>query len=128
MNQQARPLDKFGRFVMANLRDRCIEHFDFLADCRWKAPCLQGLQQELATLSSAQREVARRCVVAGIDSAIHDFLFRLQELADFENDIQIFVDGQNIVPLSDGIYGEPYGTDGWRARYSRYGEGQDEPR
>lgn len=121
------PLDKFGQFLMESLRDRCIEHFEFLAKGKWRAPALQGLQAEVAALSEHDRDVVRRCVVEGIDSAIHDFLFKLQERADFANDIQVIVDGQNIVQLSDGIHGEPFGDDGWHARFSRYGANAREP-
>lgn len=104
MTEDQDALDKFGRFLMENLRDPCIEHFDLLAAGRWRAPGLRPLQRDLATLSLAERDIVRRSVTAGIDSAMHDFLFKLQELADFENDIQIMVDGKNVVPLSDGLH------------------------
>jgi hypothetical protein len=111
---------------MENLRDRCLEHFELLAKGKWRAPSLQTLQAEVAELNEHQREIARRCIVASLDSAIHDFLFKLQEQADFENDIQVIVDGENVVPLSDGIHGEPYGDDGWQARFSKYGVRPDQ--
>ena len=47
---------------------------------------------------------------------MHDFLFALQKI----DDIQILVDGQNIVELSDGIHGEAYSDEGWFAKYSRH--------
>lgn len=127
MSEDRESLDKFGRFLMEHLRDRCIEHFDRLAEGRWKAPALLALQASLAALGEQDREVARRAVVSGIDSAIHDFLFKLQERADFADDIQVIVDGKSLVPMSDGVHGELFGRDGWRARFSRYGEGADEP-
>jgi len=126
VTEDASPLDKFGRFLMENLRDRCLEHFELLAEGKWRAPSLQTLQAEVASLDERQREVARKCIIAGVDSAIHDFLFKLQERSDFENDIHMVVDGENIVPLSDGIHGEPYGDDGWQARFSKYGVRRDE--
>ena len=119
-------LDKFGQFVMENLRDRCIDDFEMLSAARWNAPRVQGLQAALAAFSTEQTAVVRRCVVACIDSAIRDFLFKLQERADFENDIQVFVDGKNVVGLGDGIHGESFGPDGWQATFSRFGQGPDE--
>jgi hypothetical protein len=119
-------LDKFGRFVMENLRDRCIDDCDRLSAAQWKAPRVQALQSALATFSTEQAAVMRRCFVACIDTAIHDFLFKLQERADFEDDIQVLVDGANVVGLSDGIHGESFGEDGWQARFSRFGQAPDE--
>jgi hypothetical protein len=60
--------------------------------------------------------------VSSVDKAIHDFLFKLQEVADFEDDIQVLVDGENGAGLSDGIHGELFGEDGWQARYSKFGK------
>ena len=118
----AAPLDRFGRFLMENLRDRCIDHFDVLAQGKWRSPNLEALQAEVAGMGAKEREVIRRCIVAALDGAIHDFCFKLQELADFENDIQVLVAGENIVPFSHGIHGELFGDDGWRARFSKHGE------
>jgi len=126
MSEHAVALDKFGRFLMENLRDRCVEHFEWLASQKWRAPGLQALQADVAAIGEHERGVVQRCVVAGVDSAIHDFLFKLQERADFENDIQVIVDGKNIVPLSDGIHGELFGAEGWRSRFSKYGDAPEE--
>jgi hypothetical protein len=116
-----RALDHFGVFLASHLRDRAIEGFDLLAKGQWKAPALQALQADLADLSPAQREIARRAVIECIDGAIHDLLFALQEQADFENRITVSVDGLDVVKASDGIHGEPYGEEGWYARFSKYG-------
>src|SRR5262245_49357678 len=112
------PLEQFGQFVMAKLRDRAIEHHDLLADGYWKAPSLRQLQTDLKTLSKEQLLIVRRCVVNAIDTAIHDFLFALQELGDFDNDIRVMAQGQDIAELSDGLHGEPFADDGWFAKYS----------
>ncbi len=62
----------------------------------------------------------KTAVISTIDSAIHDFLFALQEQADFDNTIQIFVNGNNIVEMSDGIHGESFSKEGWNAKFSKY--------
>ena len=121
--ENLKPLDKFGKFLMEHLRDRAIEHHDGLASGRWKAPALQQLQLEIQSCTDEQELLIRACLLSAIDAGIHDFLFKLQEQADFENDIQVFVDGVNIVPLSDGIQAEPYGEEGWIARFSKYQAG-----
>jgi hypothetical protein len=122
MTTDRETLDKLGRFLMSNLRDSGIDFIDGLAEGRWKAPVLLPLQADVVALPEETRRLMRRAFVAGIDGAIHDFLFKLTETADFEQDIQLVVDGRDVVPLSDGLHGEPFGEDGWQARFSRYGE------
>jgi hypothetical protein len=126
MSDERASLDKFGSFLMEHLRDRALADLDRLAAAEGKAPSVQALQKDLASLSEPQRAVVRRCVSTCIDSAIHDFLFKLQERADFEDDVQVFVDGRNVVALSDGVHGELFGEKGWQARFSRYGERPEE--
>jgi hypothetical protein len=117
-------LSRFGEFLMANLRDRCIDDLDRLAAGAWRAPSVQALQADLATLSADQRALLRRCVLRVIDGGIHDLLFALQESTDQR--IAVLVDGKNICDLSDAVHGEPFGPKGWQARFSRYGEADDD--
>src|SRR5262249_32852084 len=106
-------LDRFGQFLMANLRDKAIEFFDLLAQGHWKAASLQQLQSDVRQLSKSQLSVLRRCIISTTDTAIHDFLFALQELADSQDDIQVIVQGENIAKISDGLQGKIFTKDGW---------------
>jgi hypothetical protein len=115
------PVDKFGEFVMQKLRDPALDYVDGLLRGHWKAPASAGLQEQLGTLTAKHKEMVRRSVRSSIDTAIHDFLFALQERADFEGDIKVLVDGKDVVDLSDGIHGESFGPDGWMARFSTHG-------
>ncbi len=114
------PVDKFGKFIVENLRDKGINYAEMLIKSLWKAPALLEMQNVIATLNPYQKRAFINAVTQTIDSSIHDFLFALQAQADFENEIQILVDGQNIVELSDGIHGEAYSDDGWFSKYSNY--------
>ena len=127
MKSRRESLDTFGKFLMEHLRDRAIDYYDGLASGHWKAPSLAQLQTDLQLLDERQRSIARRCVVSAVDHALHDFLFALQERADFENDIQIFVDGANIAQLSDGLQFALFTDEGWPARFSKFGESPDVP-
>ena len=118
-------LDIFGKFVMENLRDKAFADADLTIQGHWRAPGLQRLQAELSKLSEEQQDVARRLVRKVVDSAIHDFLFALQE-DDDEGEVQVLVGGENVVLESDGLHGEPFGSDGWQARFSEYGEAAEE--
>lgn len=111
-------LDKFGKFIVDNLRDKGISFAELLLIGHWKATSLQNLHNELGKLSDSQKEAVKKAVISAMDSAIHDFLFALQE----QEEIQIMTDGENVVELSDGIHGEQFSEEGWFAKFSKYGE------
>lgn len=115
------PVDAFGMMIM-EMRDRGISFYDMLAEGKWKAPALQALQQDLASLSPETRETTRKCVVRTLENAIHDFLFALQEAHDRNSGLAVTVDGVDVAEKSDGLQGEPYGRNGWIAKFSRYPE------
>ena len=49
------PLEKFGKFLVENLRDKGIEFAENLLKHHWKTPTLQNVQAELQTLSDQQK-------------------------------------------------------------------------
>ena len=120
MNNQQSSLDKFGEFIVVNLRDKAIENAEMLLENRSKSPQTKILQDELLTFNAAQKAIVANAVKASIDAAIHDFLFAIEEQADFENDIQIIVNEDNIVEMSDGLQGELFTQDGWLEKYSKF--------
>ena len=114
------PIAKFGKFIVENLRDKGISKAELLMKNHWKTPALQVLQAKLDRFSTEEKDVILDAFIDSIDSAIHDFLFALQERAHFEKDFQILVDRENIAEISDGIHGEAFGDDGWYAKFSKY--------
>lgn len=120
MNNQQSSLDKFGEFIVVNLRDKAIETAEMLLENGSKSPQTKILQDELSTFNAAQKAIVANTVKASIDAAIHDFLFAIEEQADFENDIQIIVNEENIVEMSDGLQGELFTQDGWLEKYSKF--------
>ena len=116
------PVDAFGRFLMANLRDEALEYYDRLARARWRGPHLAPLQREVAALTEGQRAILRRGVVATVDHAIHHFLLSLLEQDDDGEAIRVLARGADVAALSEDLDGELYTADGWLARYSRFGE------
>lgn len=109
-------LDKFGKFIVDNLRDKGISFADKLLKEEWKAPELIKLQAGLVTFSDIQKDIIRDIVKATIDNTIHDFLFSLQD----NNEIQLSSEGEDITHLSDGVHGEALGDDGWFKKYSKF--------
>lgn len=122
MSDLENPLDKFGEFIVENMRDKGIEFYDKLSQGSWKAPSLKLLQEDLNKFDEKQLSIIRQCIISSIDTAIHDFLFALQESSDMNEEVKVIVDGQNIGKLSDGLSGEPYTEDGWYSKYSSFGK------
>ena len=120
------PLSEFGRVVIVKLRDRGIDHLDKLLAGKAKAPAFRKLQGELKSLDQEQRALLRRAFVTSLDSALHDFLFALQEQNDSGGRVAVLVDGSRIAEASDGLHGELFTEDGWFARCSRHGEPPEE--
>lgn len=116
------PLDIFGAFMMRNLRDRGVDHIDGLLAGSWKAPSVKKLQRDLRSLSGVQKDLVRRAFVESLDSAIHDFLFALQEQSDGGGPVRVRVRGKDVGSLSDGLQGELFTDEGWYARFSAHGE------
>ena len=113
-------LDKFGELVIRNLRDSGLEFFDGLAQGRWKAPELLDLQAELGKLPQRECDTVRCCVDRVLSRAMHDFLFALVEAHDRNGKLDVVIDGESVIEESDGLHGEPYGEEGWIARFSKY--------
>jgi hypothetical protein len=115
------PLDKFGKFIMENFRDRAIDNYQMLSMGKWKAPSLQLIQSQLEQFSEEQKEIIHKVVISCIDHGLHDLLFGLQEAHELGDKIEVFVDGVNLAEVSDGLHGELFTEDGWYHRFSKYG-------
>ncbi|MBD7966648.1 hypothetical protein [Paenibacillus gallinarum] len=119
-------IDEFGKVLMNDLRDKSIDFFELLVGRKWKSPSLQKLQTDLQSFNEEQIEIIRRILIRSVDSGIHDFLFKLQDQADFDNEIEITIQGVNIISASDGLHGELFTEDGWYVKFSKYGENNKE--
>ena len=111
-------LDKLGKFLMQHFRDNAIFKLDSLASSTIKAPSLQQLQNEIALLDEAQKEILRQTCIEVIDTGSHDLLFALQESGENNEGIQILVDKKDASELSDGLQGELFSEDGWITKFS----------
>ena len=99
--------DAFGKFLVTQLRDQAIEHFDDLAAGHYKSPALLPLQRQLAGLDRETVSIIRRCVVNAVDSGIGHFLFGLQEEHDAGKDVAVLIDGR--YQTKDGTQGSIWG-------------------
>jgi hypothetical protein len=97
------PLDKFGQFVMRNLRDRAISQHLKLQAGEWRAPAIQELQAAVVALPEETQRLLLRCIADTIDTATHDFLFALQDAHDRKLEFEVLVDGTSVAEVSDGL-------------------------
>lgn len=117
----SKSVNDLGRLVMEQLRDKAMASAELALGGRGKAPRLRKLQADLGRLTDEQRAAALRLVRESIDSAIHDFLFALQEAHDTDESFTVLVHGEDVASMSDGLHGEALGKKGWQAKFSRYG-------
>ena len=113
-------LDQFGEGVMTEVRDEALGFFDRLTAGRMSDSRSQKLYASYCKLNSDDMELMRQIIVEAVDAAIAQFLHYLDESA-----FQLFAGKDadkkhDIVAASDGLVGELYGDDGWKARFSRY--------
>ena len=107
---------------MSRFRDKGIDFVEALIEGKWRSPQLQMLQERIAKLPADELGLLRAVTEEALDTALHDFLFALEEAEDFQSGIELRVDGINAVTLSDGLQGELFGDDGWCAQFSKHGE------
>lgn len=119
------PLDKFGSFIVKNLRDKALNDLEMLLRGAWKSPATQDMQRRLGFLTDEQRQLIREVADRIITTGMHDFLFALQEASDANQGIEIRVDGENVASLSDGLHGEIFSDEGWITEYSNFPRSSD---
>ncbi len=114
------PLDKFGEFLVLNLRDKAIAHNEKLLRGEWKGPAIQSLQRRLTESSDEQKELVAEVVADLIDRAMHNLLFAIQDSHDRELGVEILVGSENAAERSGMLHGEHLGEGGWIDRFSKY--------
>lgn len=111
-------LDKFGEFIVQNLRDPMFGALEKLLS--GNAPASRELQDQLAGFTAEQKQVLCALVEELVTTGMHDLLFAIQEEADAGGPVKILVDGHEVAKLSDGLHGEIFGDEGWIVRFSKY--------
>lgn len=119
------PVDRFGQYLVQHVHDAAIEEFDRTASGHWKTDRHQYLCKVLGQLTPEQQTVVRECVMRAAGVSLCQFAGALTESFDFDEGIAVVVDGVNVAEEADkkeSLKYEPYGLEGWVARYSKYPE------
>ncbi len=116
-------LDRFGQFLMENVRDRQISICTRLIEGTMKGVTQEKIKPILSDLTEKELSVFIKLLPIIVDIGLHEFLFALTE----QDDISILVETNDggkvdINEESDGLHGELFTTDGWIYRFSKYPE------
>ncbi|WP_111684371.1 DUF6547 family protein [Winogradskyella tangerina] len=113
-------LDKFGKLIVEKLRDKQIDKFQGLLQGKWRDKESKDLHAKLSKLSQEQKQVVADVLEEALEGAMHDFLFAIQESANLDTELKVYMDNKNVAELSDGLHGEIFGEEGWVHRFSRH--------
>src|SRR5262249_34358135 len=127
MTKKQPPLDRFGGFVMAYLRDKAIDFFDRLAKGKRKSQCVstaavrsEGAQQIAARSRAPPRYCRHRHLHPQLPSRpARAGRFRRRHPGDRAGK-------ENVAKMSDGLHGEIFTDCGWMAKFSAFGEPPEE--
>jgi len=106
-------LDKFGRLAIRKIKDGQLQWLELAMENRESDsdPALMyPLYRRLKALDEDTKNIVRAAVTSAAIAGIHDFLFALEsDHNDGDDEIEILVNGQNIVDLSeDGLHYEVF--------------------
>lgn len=120
MPTEKEALAYLGEFLIKNHRDRTLSTLERSFEGKWKNKSFQEFQTFVQDLSSEQQGILFRGFEYLITGALHDLLFNLEEENHFKGQIKLLVNNYDVIKISDGIYGEQYGENGWIQKFSQY--------
>jgi ferritin len=112
-------LDYFGKYLMTQVRDEAIDHWDRIIDGFMKDSESQEIHNKLKKYSSEEIEFLRELLSKVVDTTLHHLLWSIEQ----HESIDILVSTEsgtvyNVKEISDGLAGELYTEDGWINRFS----------
>jgi len=113
-------LDDFGQMLMREVRDRAIrELFERLIASGDGRPSDESVRH---LSSSADAEAIQDVILTAVDGAIGGFLFFMDRASTLKTFEVFSPTGASVAAMSDGIYTEPFTSNGWIEKYSEYQE------
>jgi hypothetical protein len=113
-------LEKFGLFIVSNMRDKAIGQFQMLINGDLVSKEYQAIYRQLNYIEGLDKKVLEEIIMDTVDTAIHDFLAALQEAHEFNEGIAVLSDGENVAEKSGSLNFEPFTDDGWINKYSKF--------
>jgi hypothetical protein len=118
---KSRELDRFGKLLMAKVRDDIREDIEMTIDGRMKDRDSAEIRMLLAQHKDSL-PVIQMLLAYAVDSTIQKMLYMFEEMPD---SLHLTIGGEpessvDLNSISDGLAGELYGEKGWIAKYSKY--------
>lgn len=107
-------LTYFGKKLIEEVRDRTIRGVDLRLKGAMKDEESIKLAGLIKTMSKQDKTVISQIIPLTVDLCIHNLLCMLED----DKDINISVNGIDVIEESDGLAGELYTEDGWILNYS----------
>lgn len=108
-------LVEFGEIFMEEVRDRTIRVYDKRVNGKMKDISSQELFKEVDKLNDSQRQLLEKMIPQIVDLCLHNMMCMFEE----HEDVELRMNGENLLELSDGLSGELYTEDGWIQKYSK---------
>ena len=103
-------LDDFGKSVITHFYDKGMDYLKMLCEQQYKVD--KNLQKQITGLGDAGVKILEKACMSTLDTALHDFLFALQNSFDRGSKFSFIVGDTNVAEYSDGLNGELYGDTG----------------
>lgn len=115
-------LDEFGQLLINKVRDACYDEFEKIFSGKISSKSASFLQEKIKIFDDEQLESLKFIAIDSIDSAIHHFLWMIEQSEEF--DLVKYLHNKNgfvsLKETSDGLCGELYTENGWIEKYSTF--------
>lgn len=111
----SKELDTFGKILINDVRDRTIRNIDSIVTGKMKDIDSQNLYKEICLLNDRAKEIINFLIPEIIDYSLNNLL----EMFEQNEDLELKLNGKNLVQESDGFAGELYTEDGWIQKYTK---------
>lgn len=112
-------LDKFGKVIAEDLRDSALNRYLDIESGWVGAESEKELSSCLTKFTDEQRRFIRKLFTDCIDTGIQNFLSALEEN---RNGLSIYVEGQDLSGISDGLQDKIFAEKGWYEKFSQHQE------
>lgn len=115
-------LDQAGKRIVIFVRDNALIACDQLVNGTAKAPSYRELVNRLRQASPECRDLVRSVATEMVDTVLHNFLWMFEGGKPTLQIVLRTPDGETVdlAELTDGLGAEPFGPQGWIARFSEY--------
>ena len=117
-------LDNFGKGLMQYSRDRTLNTASEILQGKIKSPNHKIVGETLQNLTPEERKAVEDLAKLLFNEMFFEFEQFLNEHAEYK---LVYSDGESevdLLDLSDGLFGEMFGDDGWIEKYSEF-DGKD---